>query len=113
MNFEPIKNDGASITVLPVKYKKVEPGERFLVLVEPGKCSHWQGPFEIDTKGDKCICKKCGETVGAMFVLEMLMKTESRWMQAHAEYQDEMKRLSERSRTKCECCGKMTRVSHA
>lgn len=111
MIFEPIDTSGANIAQLPVKYKKPEPGERFLVPVELGKCSHWQGPFEIDVKGDKCTCKRCGEQVGAMFVLEMLMRQESQWMQTRATYQDEMKRLAERSRTKCNHCGKMTGIS--
>ena len=70
-----------------------------------------QGPFEIDVKGDKCTCKRCGEQVGAMFVLETLMKTESQWMQTMLRHQDEMKRLAERSRTKCTHCGKMTGIS--
>ena len=46
-----------------------------------------------------------------MFVLEQLMKQESQWMRTMATYQDQMKRLAERSRTKCQHCGEMTRVS--
>jgi hypothetical protein len=111
MIFEPIDVSGTNIAQLPVKYKKPEPGERFLVPVDPGKCGHWQGPFEIDVKGGKCTCKRCGEEVSAMYVLEQLMNTESRWMQANAQYQDEMRRLAERSRTKCNHCGKMTGIS--
>lgn len=99
-----------NLVALPVKYKAPLDGERFLVPVDPTKCQH-RGPFEIDVKGDKCTCKACGETVGAMYVLERLMNQESRWMQTLARYQDEMKRLDERSRTKCQRCGQMTRVS--
>lgn len=111
MTFETIDNSGVNIAQLPVRCKNPLEGERFLVPVDPSKCSHIGGPYEIDIKGDKCICKRCGEQVGAMYVLEQLMKTESRWMQTMAQYQDEMKRLAERSRTKCDHCGKMTRVS--
>lgn len=112
MIFKPIDDSGTNIAQLPVKYKKPLEGERFLVPIESGRCSHWNGPFEIDIKGDKCTCKRCGEQVGAMYVLEQLMNSESRWMQTAATYQDEMKRLAERSRTKCDHCGKMTGISH-
>ena len=76
-------------------------------------CQHLFTSFEIDIKAAKCTCKKCGETVSPMFVLEQLMKTESRWMQTRAAYQDEMKRLAERSRTKCRHCGEMTGISRS
>lgn len=112
MILEPIDISGANIAQLPVAYKKPLEGERFLAPVPVGKCSHW-GPFEIDIKGDKCKCLKCGEKVGAMHVLELLMNQESRWMQTRAQYQDEMKRLAERSKTKCRKCGQMTEISHS
>lgn len=112
MILEPIDISGANIAQLPVKYKKPVEGERFLTPVEPGKCSHW-GPFEIDTKGGQCKCLKCGEPVAPMYVLERLMSQESQWMQTLARYQDEMKRLDERSKTKCRHCGQMTVISRS
>ena len=48
-----------------------------------------------------------------MFVLESLMHQESRWMRTREAYQEEMKRLDERSRTKCQHCGQMTRISRS
>lgn len=111
MNLPPIDTSGKDIVQLPVKYKPPVEG-RFLLPVEPGKCSHWRGPFTVDIKAGKCICRSCNEEVSPMFVLEELMKQESQWMQTRATYQDEMKRLAERSRTKCEKCGEFTRISH-
>ena len=113
MIFEPIDTSGTNIAQLPVKYKKPTDGERFLVPVELGKCQHWQGPFEIDLTGESCTCKACGEKVSPMFVLGRLMRQESNWMQAMATYQEEMKRLAERSRTKCRKCGEMTEISRS
>lgn len=52
-------------------------------------CRHTSGPFEV----------------------EELMRDESRWMRHRAEYFEHMKRLKERSRTKCQHCGVMTRIS--
>ncbi len=39
------------------------------------------------------------------------MQLESQWMRTRAAHQDEMRRLRERSRTKCDHCGKITRIS--
>lgn len=84
---------------------------KFLVLPPPPKCSHWNGPFEVDVKQGKCKCKKCGEEVSPIFVLDQLMRDESTWRQLHVVYQDEMKRLGERRLTKCQHCKQMTRIS--
>lgn len=99
------------ITTLPVKQR---PDKGHLMLVPPTEntCNHWPSQFEVDANAAKCRCKKCGAEVSAMFVLERLMLDESRWNQTREAYQDEMKRLKERSRTKCDHCGKMTRVSN-
>lgn len=74
-------------------------------------CRHTLGPFEVDVRAGKCTCRKCGGEVSAMFVLEELMRDESRWMRHRQEFIDRMQRLRERSRTKCEHCGAMTRIS--
>ena len=99
------------ITKLPVKNKRE--GERDLFLVKPpyDACGHYQGPFEVDEDAGKCVCKACGGEVTPMFVLMAMLHKESRWMTTHERHKDEMKRLAERSRTTCDHCGKMTRIS--
>lgn len=107
-----IDTSGLNVLELPVKPRaKVDEGA-MLQPVPYSKCNHRFTSFEIDPKANKCRCKKCGEEVSAMFVLEELMKVESRWMRTRESYQDEMKRLAERSRTKCRNCGEMTEISH-
>jgi hypothetical protein len=103
---------GDNILKLPVKPRE-QVGDRFLVDVPYSKCNHWQGPFEVDEKGGKCKCLKCGDEVSAIFVLTELMKQESRWMRTREAYLGELKRLGERSRTKCQHCGEMTRISRS
>lgn len=97
------------VTQLPVK-PKVATGNLMLVPPPPG-CSHFGAGFEVDVDAGKCKCKRCGGEVSPMFVLKMLMQAESRWNQTRESYQEEMKRLRERSRTKCQHCGQMTRIS--
>lgn len=105
------ESGSADVVVLPVKH--VAPPDGGLMLVPPsiGKCRHFNGPFEVDENAGDCKCLKCGEKVTAIFVLTQLMRLESQWMRTRAAYQEEMKRLNERSRTKCQHCGQMTKIS--
>jgi len=112
MNLPPNDVSGENIVTLPVKARQPV-GEAFLQPVPASTCMHWKGPFEVDVKGGKCKCLCCGGEVSPMFVLESLMKEESQWMQSAAAYQDQMRRLAERSKTKCDHCGKMTRISRS
>jgi hypothetical protein len=111
MTLPPIDVSGDNILQLPVMNKQEGAADRFLVEVPFSKCKHRQGPFEVDVDGAKCTCTACGETVSPFFVLNALMNQESRWMRTRASYQEEMKRLAERSRTKCRNCGEMTPIS--
>ena len=88
------------IPELPVKNKKNEAGKLFLTKPPAGKCGHYNSGFTIDVNAGKCFCNDCKEEVSPMFVLERLMHQESRWMQSREQYQDEMKRLSRRSKTR-------------
>ena len=96
---------------LPVRNKRQDDGNLFLVPPPYGKCKHYRGPFEVDEDAGTCKCLECGEEVSPMFVLNRLMSQESQWIRTRERYKDEMKRLAERSRTKCEHCGQMTRIS--
>lgn len=101
----------SDIKKLPVHNKNVDKGKLFLVSPPFDKCSHYNGPFEIDEDSGECKCLQCGGKVTAMFVLKRLMMKESRWNSTREGYLDEMKRLSERSRTKCQHCGQITKIS--
>lgn len=113
MNLPPIDTTtGADVVQLPVKKAEPPDGSRMLQPVPfVGRCSHFNATFEVDVNAGDCKCLGCGERVTAIFVLGELMKAESRWMRTRAAYQDEMKRLKERERTKCQHCGQMTRIS--
>lgn len=109
MELPPIQVDQCDVVQLPVRPK--EPiGDLFLVPA-PQPCCHFPPSFEVDVDAGKCKCRHCSGEVSPMFVLEQLMKQESRWNRTRAAYQDEMKRLDERSRTKCQHCGQLTKIS--
>ncbi len=102
----------ADVHALPTRRKEPPDGRLMLVPPPRTKCSHFNTQFEIDKDAGKCKCLGCNEEVSPIFVLLRLMEKESRWMQTREAHQEEMRRLKERSRTKCEHCGEMTRISH-
>lgn len=95
---------------LGVKFKKPFPEDLTLIVGYP-KCYH--GPFIVDSDNAEVTCGKCGEKLNPMVVLDRLARKESQYRATAERYQEEMKRLAERSRTKCQHCGKMTRISGA
>lgn len=103
-------SDETKIIELKVPFKKPVPDDRFL-LVEYNPCFH--GPFVVDRDKLEVVCKKCGEKLNPMHVLCRLASEETQWHESFKRYQGEMKRLAERSATKCQHCQKMTRISHA
>ncbi len=101
----------SGVVPLPVKFKDRD-DVRMLVAVDAAKCRHLHVSFGVDTASGRCYCKACDAEVSPIFVLQALMDAESCWMRSRVSYQNEMKRLAERSATKCEHCGEITRISH-
>jgi hypothetical protein len=117
--------DDDKIKPLPVKFKQppgVDPP--FLVVVSQfgkDRCNH---RYRIDASGHtgnatyqiregepEIECGLCQTRLDPMFVLRIMAHEENSWSRARLNYIDEMKRLKERSRTKCWHCGKMTEIS--
>lgn len=103
-------SDDDDVTKLGVRFKNPINEEKMLSLVPyyKGCLDH---AYVIDAEADIVTCSKCDKTFNPMSVLVDLCKKESRWMQNAERYTDEMKRLSERRRTKCQYCKKMTPIS--
>lgn len=112
---------------IPVKFK-APPGEEppFLKIADNDRrCNHryhWVGAGGLTGRmvnatylvreGETEIeCGICGTRLDPMFVLRIMAREENTWSNHRARYLDEMKRLKERSRTKCWHCGKMTEIS--
>ena len=109
---------GADVLRFPKGHKSPPDGR--LMLVEKSLrngygtgCRHYLTQFEVDVDSHTCKCLGCGEKVSSYVVLQELMRLESQWMRTRQAHQDEMLRLKERSRTKCQHCGEMTRISRS
>ena len=111
MNLPTIEIDAsADVIQLNTKFKNPIPEERFLV-IETRECSHFNATYIVDDTLSEVTCSKCKAKLNPMFVLKQLAQKETRWHEHFKQYQDEMKRLSERSKTKCQHCKQMTRIS--
>lgn len=105
-------DDDDKVTPLPVKFKAPEPAERSLLApYEVGKRTCYHDQFVVDATLSTVECAACHEKLDPMWVLAHLCHRDHRFVEAHRRYADEMKRLEERSRTKCDRCGHMTRIS--
>ena len=106
-----MSDDPENVKALPVKMRRDLGTDRTLTPVPAGSCLHRHG-FTVDETLAEVKCKSCGEKLNPIWVLHQIAHAESRFHELHARYHDELKRLNERMRTKCEHCGNMTRISH-
>ncbi|MFP4891245.1 hypothetical protein [Paraburkholderia sp. EG304] len=102
----------AEVHELPVRIRRDAGDERVLKAVHSGQCWHGQG-YLVDDKLAEVTCAACGEKLNPLWVLTQLAYRENRFHELHERYQDELARLAERERTKCQHCGNMTRISRA
>lgn len=100
----------APVLTLPVKHRD-NTTERVLTEIAGVKCFHRR--FTIDDKAQEVECRDCGEKLNPMYALTQLARQETKYHELHERYQDEMTRLAERSKTKCQHCDQMTRISKA
>ena len=100
---------GDKIVRLRAKVRRDDKGKMLEETKWNRACKHRL--FKFDLALNEVECRDCHEKLSPMWVLSELAKQESIWMSSKQSYQDEMKRLSDRSRTRCDHCGKMTQIS--
>jgi ribosomal protein S27E len=102
-----------NIVDIPVEFKSPEAKDRFLKRVYTPECRHTTGPFLVDDTLMTVECGTCKKIISPVYVLILLANKETQW-HLHREYFDKrVAELAERNRTKCDHCGKMTRISGA
>ena len=114
----PMSDDTSdNVKKLPVRFKQPTPNDRALLHEwevhrrEGNNCDHHNG-FIVDSKLATVECARCHALLNPMWALEQLCRRDHTFHVNAKRYHEEMQRLAERSRTMCEHCGKMTRISH-
>lgn len=97
---------GDKVVDLPVTFKSPDEGQ--MLVLRRGPCPH--GKYLVDETAATVECALCHAKLNPIHVLSVLANRETMWHRARARYQEEMKLLTERSRTKCQHCGKLTRI---
>lgn len=87
--------------------------ERVLQLVQPSLKGCQHRSFVLDERLARVVCGDCGEHLDPLWCLRELSKTESQFHRMRDRYNQEMTRLAARSRTRCQHCGKQTRISES
>jgi len=114
--------DENNVKPIGVRFKQ-PPGEATVMLEVVDKyseCNHrrfWTGSdfqsvtYHLREGETEVECGFCHTRLDPMFVLKIMATEETQWSRNRERYIEEMKRLSERSRTKCFHCGHMTEIS--
>jgi len=96
----------SKVLILPIK--KREKGTNTLTVVHYSECRHER--FEVDEKLSEVKCKACGQKMNPMWVLVQIAHRENRLSERLLNLRTECRLLEGRVRTKCDNCGKMTRI---
>lgn len=116
--------DDDKVKRLPVRFKK-PPAEDGLMLKVVGEsssegCNHkWffvnnqivDVTYQVREGETEVECGNCGTRLDPMWVIVRLAREETQWQRTQQRYHEEMARIDCRSKTKCQHCGKMTRIS--
>lgn len=112
---DPKESPGAEVIQLG-KRAKPKPGDGDRVLMKrdmylSGTCNHRNVTYYIREGETEIECGKCSTKLDPMWVLKILAEDENNAFYMRKTVAEEMKRLDERKQTKCQHCGKLTRIS--
>lgn len=109
-----IKMAEDNVTKLPIRFKNLDRDKSLeIVHYKPDACTHHNQTYMITESEESVECGTCGTKLSPLWVLRQLALQEMKWHETRARYHEEMKRLGERSRTTCQHCGKMTKISRS
>lgn len=97
-----------NIKDIGVKFKRPSEEDRMLKVVHNKDCYNHQ--YLIDAEADIISCSKCNKTFNPMAVLVDLARKESTWINNKKRSMELLKKVEERTSTKCSHCGKMTKI---
>lgn len=73
-----------------------------------GKCKHRR--LLVDQDNAFVECKDCGEKLNPIAMLSRFANEETRWNMERENLNKALEKFREKSRCKCQHCGKMTRI---
>jgi len=103
-----------NVRPLGVKFRERTSDDR--VLVEPREvpgppaCSHLMATYIVSEADAEVTCGRCNGKVNPMWVLAQLARDDRRMHETQAAAKRASERRAERVRTKCDHCGRMTRI---
>ena len=117
-----MKDDSDNIKPLGITFKSppAEDAPQLEIVRDYSQCNHsWhvtggkvrQASYLMREGEAEVECGLCGTRLDPLIVLAQLARHVAQWQRHREIHQDEMKRLNERTRTKCQHCGKLTRIS--
>lgn len=109
-----VANPADKVTRLPVRFKEPPDPDRVLVgpyeVGKPRSCDHLMVQYVVSVSDAEVECSRCGGKLNPMWVLAQLATTDRRFFENAQAAKATEARRQERRRTKCENCGKMTRI---
>lgn len=104
------KKEPEKFTVIKGKGQPVEGNVFSLEMARnnPEHCQH--RTMIVDEKLNTLTCKQCGSLLNPIWALARFHKEESSWKWTLKAYKEMLAERDARTRTKCQHCGKMTRI---
>ena len=82
-----------------------------LISLDRQRCKNLDhGPFLIDESASEVECKTCGHRMNPMYALTLMARNDRRWKWRNDELKRIADKATEKNKTKCEHCSKMTRI---
>jgi hypothetical protein len=103
VEFKPRERIGDSVQLTEKQYPS-------WIYQRTGECAHKQ--VLVDECKQELECADCHEKINPIWYLMMMAREEGLWKRRQEKYKEALAKISERKRTTCQHCGKMTRISN-
>lgn len=103
----------ASVVDISTRSRQVAASRSALALKRRPECDHHRVTYQVNPAERDVRCGRCGAPLNPIWVLEQLARSESRLNEAVEVYQQWKAEHEQRSRCKCQHCGRMTRIRGA
>lgn len=107
-------SDSENVTPLGVKFRPPPPEERTIAhpyeVGRIGQCNHLFTTYLVSPSEAEVTCGKCDAKLNPVWVLGQLAQKDHQWHAQRRAAERAREVRAERQRTKCDHCGRMTRI---